>query len=278
MLFYEGEAYASASAPQRRQGSILINMLDLSGDELVLDVGCGPGLVALNLLRKYPRIRLHGIDISPEMIKVANRFKHDLAQDRLSFEVIDLFDYEPENPYDLTFSSSAMHWAIPADIAYEKLHRFTKPAGVLAVHQGGKGTYGGYHEAALEVAEYFDLSALFEGWSYPTYYPTDTELEALLSETGFTEIRITSQKQMLEEDDFSAEAFAYSGLLPYLDRVPDNQRGLFRQEFMRHAVRTVQSVFHHRLYVIAKAGEPPSPRPDRSAANRNLPADVTGPR
>ncbi len=37
----------------------------------VLDVGCGPGLLLSTLARQYPHLNLAGIDIAPEMIKIA---------------------------------------------------------------------------------------------------------------------------------------------------------------------------------------------------------------
>ncbi len=252
MLFIEGEAYASASAPERRQATVLINMLELAGNETVLDVGCGPGRVALNLLRKFGGLQIHGIDISPEMIKVANRLRNDLAEERLTFEVIDLFDFQPQSGYDLTFSASAMHWVLPPEKAYRKLFDFTKPGGLLAVHQGGEGTYRNFHKAALEVADYFGVTQNFEGFAYPTYNPNDEELRKLLVDTGFVAVQVRGEEKVVDEDDFGVEAFAYSGLLPYLDRVSDSQRGIFRQEFMRHALETVPSVYHHHLYAIAK--------------------------
>lgn len=252
MLFIEGEAYASASGPQRRQAAILINKLSLKGSELVLDVGCGPGRIAVAMLRKHPGLKIHGIDISPEMIKVANRLRHDLGAQRLSFETVDLFQYEPPHLYDVTFSSSAMHWALPPSVAYQKLFGFTAPGGLLAVHQGGEGTYRNFHKAAMEVAEYFEVTANFENWSYPAFYPTADQLRALLGEVGFNEIVVEDEQKMVDEDDFDVEAFAYSGLLPYLDQVSDSQRGLFRQQFMRHALDTVPTVYEHRLYAIAR--------------------------
>src|SRR5499426_387897 len=37
----------------------------------LLDVGCGPGLLLAKLAAKYPELRLAGLDIAPEMIRVA---------------------------------------------------------------------------------------------------------------------------------------------------------------------------------------------------------------
>ena len=49
----------------------------------VLDVGCGPGLLLSTLADQYPQLRLAGLDIAPEMIKVAQGRLGDRADIRL---------------------------------------------------------------------------------------------------------------------------------------------------------------------------------------------------
>ena len=48
-----------------------------------LDVGCGPGLLLSTLAARYPQLHLAGLDIAPEMIKVAQGRLGDRADIRL---------------------------------------------------------------------------------------------------------------------------------------------------------------------------------------------------
>jgi SAM-dependent methyltransferase len=49
----------------------IIELAELSGNEDVLDAGCGTGLTMLRIAEQYPTCRVYGIDLSPKMIEVA---------------------------------------------------------------------------------------------------------------------------------------------------------------------------------------------------------------
>ncbi len=49
----------------------MIDRLELTGDETVLDAGCGSGRVTRLLVERVPRGRVIGVDASPSMIAKA---------------------------------------------------------------------------------------------------------------------------------------------------------------------------------------------------------------
>jgi len=55
--------YGSRSLVQRKAGARLLELLDLAGDESILDVGCGPGHIT-RMLADATRGRVVGADIS----------------------------------------------------------------------------------------------------------------------------------------------------------------------------------------------------------------------
>ncbi len=57
---------------------LVFNYLSTNKEEVVVDVGCGMGNVLLNLKEKGVRAKMYGVDISPDMISLANK-KLDLA-------------------------------------------------------------------------------------------------------------------------------------------------------------------------------------------------------
>ena len=57
---------------------LVFNYLSMNKEEVVVDVGCGMGNVLLNLKEKGVRAKMYGVDISPDMISLANK-KLDLA-------------------------------------------------------------------------------------------------------------------------------------------------------------------------------------------------------
>lgn len=57
---------------------LIFNRLSSSKKQVILDVGCGMGNVLLSLRKNGLRAKMYGIDISPDMIKLANQ-KLDLS-------------------------------------------------------------------------------------------------------------------------------------------------------------------------------------------------------
>jgi ubiquinone/menaquinone biosynthesis C-methylase UbiE len=82
-----------------------------------LDVGCGPGTVALELLR-FGAKEVVGVDIAPEQIDMAKselkeRFTPDQAQ-KCSFLIgsVDAMPV-PDNHFDIVIASQCWHWFDP---------------------------------------------------------------------------------------------------------------------------------------------------------------------
>ena len=66
----------------------------------VLDIGTGTGTAAFHMARRYPQADVLGIDLSEKMVDRA-REKSAGRDDRTRFEVADITDFEPAEPYDL---------------------------------------------------------------------------------------------------------------------------------------------------------------------------------
>ena len=114
------------------------------GDEAVLDVGCGRGLVAVNAARRVPRGKVTGVDIwqardlggnSPQAIR-ANAEAAGVA-DRLTVDTGDARTLPyPDGSFDVVASMTAIH-NIPGRAgraaAIGEAWRVTKPGGQILI-------------------------------------------------------------------------------------------------------------------------------------------------
>src|SRR2546425_8706594 len=89
---WDADAYDRLPIPMTRWGTEVVGRLDLSGDERVLDAGCGTGQVTRELLRRLPNGTVVALDGSTSMIEQARR---RLGDDRLEFVTHDLLDPLP---------------------------------------------------------------------------------------------------------------------------------------------------------------------------------------
>jgi ubiquinone/menaquinone biosynthesis C-methylase UbiE len=70
--------------------------------ERALDIGCGTGEATLFLAREFPTARVRGIDLSPEMIRVAQGKVGLDPEGRIAFKVADASRLPwPEDSFDL---------------------------------------------------------------------------------------------------------------------------------------------------------------------------------
>ncbi|MBF6204110.1 class I SAM-dependent methyltransferase [Streptomyces gardneri] len=98
----------------------------------VLDVGTGPGKLLAHVRDRRPDLRLHGVDLSPHMIDLAEA---TLAASAAELQVGDVgaLPY-PDDSFDLIVSSLSMHeWPEP-DRAIAELARVLRPGGVVAIY------------------------------------------------------------------------------------------------------------------------------------------------
>ncbi|BCQ10956.1 putative trans-aconitate 2-methyltransferase [Mycobacterium heckeshornense] len=69
----------------------------------VVDLGCGPGNLTLELARRWPDAVIEALDSSPEMVAAARERGVDAT-------VGDLRDWKPRRDTDVVVSNSAMQW------------------------------------------------------------------------------------------------------------------------------------------------------------------------
>jgi ubiquinone/menaquinone biosynthesis C-methylase UbiE len=109
----------------------VLELAALSGDEFVLDAGCGTGLMALRIAARYPCCRVHGIDLSPKMIAAARRDsqKRGLASDFCVGSITDM-PY-PDGFFDVVITNIMYHHLDRAEKqqAVSEIARVLKPRG-----------------------------------------------------------------------------------------------------------------------------------------------------
>ena len=68
---FDGNRYRAASAHQKEWGARLIDELELTGNEHILDIGCGDGVLTAGLAEADPQGSVIGIDSSAGTIEAA---------------------------------------------------------------------------------------------------------------------------------------------------------------------------------------------------------------
>src|SRR5439155_3331833 len=98
---WDGSSYDRISAPMESLGREVLARLELNGDELVIDAGCGSGRITEALLARLPRGKVIAVDGSASMIEAAaRRLAPAVAEGSVELRQLDLLELELEQHSD----------------------------------------------------------------------------------------------------------------------------------------------------------------------------------
>ena len=114
---------------KRYESALLLDMLQPSPGERILDVGCGTGIFTLDVLKLGPSVV--GLEISLPMLmrarqKTGGNAFHPIAADMLSLPFAD-------DMFDKTVSMTALEFVDNAHDAVRELFRVTRKGGTIVV-------------------------------------------------------------------------------------------------------------------------------------------------
>jgi len=99
----QGWGERTGAGAAQHLASLAAAVTHMDGDpERVLDIGCGTGEGTLFLAREFPTARLRGVDLSPEMIHIAQAKVGLDPEGRIAFKVADAAELPwAEDSFDL---------------------------------------------------------------------------------------------------------------------------------------------------------------------------------
>jgi trans-aconitate 2-methyltransferase len=163
---WDGASYDRISGTMEALGLEVLGRLELSGEETVLDAGCGSGRITQALIERLPRGRVIAVDESPSMIDAA---RARLGPD-VDLRVQDLLELDLGEHVDAIISTATFHWIGDHDKLFARLHAALRPGGRLLAQCGGEGNIDvlrGKARAVLAEEPYATAFADFRSpWNY----------------------------------------------------------------------------------------------------------------
>jgi trans-aconitate 2-methyltransferase len=224
---WDGRSYDRIAGPMETLGLEVLERLELAGDELVLDAGCGSGRITEALMRRLPRGRVIAVDESPSMAEAARRRLGAGADVR----VLDLLELRLEQPVDVILSTATFHWIGDHQLLFEQLRRALRPGGRLLAQCGGEGNIDGLRACGHAVLAREPYAEHFGGWRAPWNYAAPAQTRRRLLAAGFSiaECWLTSAPQRPEHPrEFLAEII----FEPHLRQLPPELRERFLEELL----------------------------------------------
>ena len=182
---WDARTYDRVSGPQLEWSAQVIDRLELRGDELVLDAGCGSGRVTEQLLERLPHGRLVGVDASEAMVGEARR----RLGERAELICADLLAFEFPEPFDAVFSNATFHWIADHDALFRCAAGWLRPGGRLEAQCGGEGNVARFFELADRVAAREPYAAHIGELTQTRNFAAPGETKRRLSAAGFEQAR-----------------------------------------------------------------------------------------
>jgi trans-aconitate 2-methyltransferase len=203
-------------------GLVVLDRLDLAGDETVLDAGCGTGRVTAHLAARLPRGHVIAVDRAPSMVEQAREHLAPLG-DLVEVHEVDLLELEVSQPVHAIFSTATFHWVLDHDRLFDRLFAALRPGGRLVAQCGGAGNIARVLAETLAVADEAPFTGTFDGWTRASHFASAEETEERLRRSGFGTVRTWLEPWPIEADD-PVEYLMTITLRDHMSRIPEERQ------------------------------------------------------
>ncbi|KAF9876696.1 hypothetical protein CkaCkLH20_05542 [Colletotrichum karsti] len=232
------EAYQHSASFVPKLATKVVGWLDVQKDDVILDVGCGDGIldVEFGKILAQGTGSLHGIDASPSMITAAKKLVSDAGLSNCDFEVLDATKISTSKTPSLhtptftkAFSNAALHWILRPPGAqipvFTSVRDALLPGGVFVLEMGGLGCVCEMRTALLmAVARRVGMERTKE--VDPWFFPDEEWLRKALEEEvgGWRVERIEREWRPTIADKGGVEGWCRLMGKELIDAVPEGER------------------------------------------------------
>ncbi len=225
---WDGASYDRISGPQVELGLAVMDRLALSGEETVLDAGCGSGRLTELLRERLPNGHVIAWDASESMLEAARRRLGPEADVRHG----DLLQLELERPIDAILSTATFHWIADHALLFRRLRDALRPGGRLVAQCGGEGNIDRLRGTAHAILDREPYAAHFRDWRAPwNYAGAEVTRERLLA-AGFASAECWLAPAP-QRPDHPREFLATIVLGPHVQHLPERLREPFMDDVLR---------------------------------------------
>lgn len=230
---WDGQSYDRISGPMEALGREVLGRLQLTGDETVIDAGCGSGRITQALLERLPQGSVIAVDASASMIEAAaERLRPDAARDaRLQLRHADLLELELDQRVDAVLSTATFHWITDHGRLFSRLRALLRDGGQLVAQCGGAGNITTLRERVRPVQQRDPYAEHFDGWQTPWNYAGPDSTRERLLDAGFARASCWLQDAP-QRPEHPREFLATIVLGPHVQQLPERLREPFMDEVM----------------------------------------------
>jgi trans-aconitate 2-methyltransferase len=237
---FNGETYKKSSTHQKEWGNKIISEFHFKGNEHILDLGCGDGVLTAQLAELVPQGFVLGIDSSRGMIDVASK----ISSKNLEFKLQDInfLDYREE--FDLIFSNAALHWVKDHHCLLDNCFRCLKQEGIVRFNFAAEGNCSHFFKVIRSAIALPAFSQYFQSFEWPWYMPAIKEYEKLANQSPFKETEVWGEiaDRYFPDKEAMIKWIDQPSIVPFLENIPEPEKRAFRDYVVERMIEeTLQS-------------------------------------
>jgi SAM-dependent methyltransferase len=167
----------------------------ISSGQVVLDVGCGPGALTAELVRRLDPASVSAADPSESFVAAARQRQPEVTVRHAAAEALPFED----RAFDAALAQLVVHFMADPAQGLREMSRVTRDGGVVAAcvwdHEGGKGPLGVFWNAARQIDPDVEAESGLAG-------AREGHLVQLFDEAGLGEIEDTTLSISVEHQSF----------------------------------------------------------------------------
>ena len=227
MTEWNASEYDQLSALQDVMAAEVLSLLQLKGNERILDVGCGNGKTTASIAARVPKVRSSASMLPADMVAFAK--EHWTADHpNLQFAVADARHLPFKREFDLVVSFNALHWISDQALPLQGIHQALKPEGKAQLRLVAKGERTCIEDVIDDTRKSPRWAGYFNGFRDPFLHLTPEQYAALAEQQGFRVLSIrTSDKAW---DFGSRDAFLARmkvTMIEWTQHLPESDRAAF---------------------------------------------------
>lgn len=191
--------YEQAATIEREIGARMLERLDYVriDPQLIVDLGCGPGIAYTALKERYPAAQIAGVDLSLSMLKAAEQSRRGLRwlmpflRGRNLQKICANAALLPlrNDSAQLAWSNLLLHWCDDAESVIREMHRVLEPGGLVTFTTFGPDTLKELR------------NAFSDGRTHAQRFADMHDLGDMLVSAGFADPVMDMEVIMLEYDN-----------------------------------------------------------------------------
>src|SRR5689334_9658803 len=224
MTEWNAKEYDRISALQNTMAAEVLSLLELNGNERILDVGCGNGKTTAAIAARVPQGSVLGVDASSDMIDFAKEH-WTASHPNLQFATADARHLSFDREFDLVVSFNALHWIPDQAAPLRAIHAAIKPDGRARLRMVCKGQRMSLEDTIEMTCESPRWAEFFKDFRDPYLHLTPEQYAGLAQQQGF---RVLSNHMSDKAWDFGSRdtflAFSRVTMIEWTQHLPETDR------------------------------------------------------